>query len=537
MNADFDIVIVGSGFGGSLLAMVARRLGKTVLLVERGRHPRFAIGESTSPLANLLLEQIALRYDLPRLLPLTTFGSWQRTYPQIGCGLKRGFTYFHHEAGRPYRAAPDRSNQLLVAASPDNEIADTHWLRADVDDFLVREAVALGVEYLDETFLSGVEWTGSGGKDNTAALWGERRGGSQTVRVRARLVIDATGPRGFLSKALTLPESSFSRYPSTQTLFSHFTGVRRCEDMSAFRPDEMPPYPIDDAALHHVFDGGWMWVLRFGCGLTSAGIALTERLSEELRLFEGEAAWARFLSRFPSIREQFAEARISRPFVYSPRLAYRCSRAAGSGWALLPSAAAFIDPFFSAGIPLTLLGVKRLGRLLEETGNGMDMQARLGEYGAVTLAEADWTAHLIGACYNAFPRFPLFSALAMFYFAAASFSEIAHRVARPEMTSRYLAEDHPEFAAGLRHCTELLREGVAVDKTALSSPAEEEDSFRRRVAQAINPLNIAGLCDDSKRNWYGVNLEDVIRGAEKLGLTAPQMRQIIADAPWGHRAA
>ena len=98
--------------GGSILAMVARRLGRRVVLLERGRHPRFAIGESSSPLAGILIEQLAERYDLPRLAPLASYGAWQRHYPQLVCGLKRGFTYFKHEAGRRYahRAAIDRTS-------------------------------------------------------------------------------------------------------------------------------------------------------------------------------------------------------------------------------------------------------------------------------------------------------------------------------------------------------------------------------------------------------------------------------------------
>src|SRR5437867_8184877 len=113
MKTDFDIAVVGSGFGGSLTAMIARRLGRSVVLLERGRHPRFAIGESSTPLANLLLEELAQRYELPRLLPLAQWGSWQRTYPDIGCGLKRGFTFYHHAFGQPWLAHPDRRNQLL----------------------------------------------------------------------------------------------------------------------------------------------------------------------------------------------------------------------------------------------------------------------------------------------------------------------------------------------------------------------------------------------------------------------------------------
>src|SRR5438034_6788257 len=114
MKSAFDIAVVGSGFGGSLLAMIARRLGRSVILLERGTHPRFAIGESTSPLANLLLEELARRYDLPRLLPLTEYGPWKRAYPEVPVGLKRGFTFYAHRAGERFGPGPERDRQLLV---------------------------------------------------------------------------------------------------------------------------------------------------------------------------------------------------------------------------------------------------------------------------------------------------------------------------------------------------------------------------------------------------------------------------------------
>ena len=324
MNTCYDLAIVGSGFGGSLLAMVARRLGLSVALIERGQHPRFAIGESTSPLMNLLIEQLAVRYGLPDLLPLTTYGAWQRAYPDLVCGLKRGFTYYHHEAGKRYQAAPDRGNQLMVAASPHDNVADTHWLRADVDQFLMRQAVALGAEYLDNTALASATF-----ENGIGTLTGQR--GGQAVRIQARLVIDASGPNGFLARALNLPTAPFADFPATQTLYSHFTNVPRCDTLTDFTTDspadfsaefetnDTPPYPPDDAALHHVFHGGWMWVLRFGNGVTSAGIAVEEWLAQELRLSEGEAAWTRFLNRFPSIGTQFADARPTRPFTYAHR--------------------------------------------------------------------------------------------------------------------------------------------------------------------------------------------------------------------------
>src|SRR5438128_4533132 len=102
MNGTTDLAIIGSGFGGSLTAMVARRLGLSVLLLEQGTHPRFAIGESTSPLCNLLLEVLAQVYDLPRLLPFATYGTWKRAYPEVTVGLKRGFSFYQHARGREF---------------------------------------------------------------------------------------------------------------------------------------------------------------------------------------------------------------------------------------------------------------------------------------------------------------------------------------------------------------------------------------------------------------------------------------------------
>lgn len=506
-----DLAVVGSGFGGSLLAMIARRLGLSVVLLERGVHPRFAIGESTSPLANLLIEELAGRYDLPRLLPLTSWGAWQRTYPELGGGLKRGFTFYGHEPNRPYRIAPDRANQLLVAASPADVVADTHWLRADVDHFLVREAMALGAEYSDEVQLDTAQRNEDG-----VTLRGKRKG--KPLAVCARLVIDATGPRGFLHRALDLPEASFTGYPATQTLFSHFTGVHRCETLPAFGSAGTPPYPPDDAALHHVFPGGWMWVLRFGTGVTSAGITVTDSLAHDLGLSEGEPAWRRFLTRFPSIAEQFADATAVEPFRYSPRLAYRSSRAAGDGWALLPSAAAFIDPLFSTGIPLTLLGIERLGRILE--GEPTEWNRALTEYEQTTLEEADWVARFIGGCYAAFATFPRFAGLSMFYFVASSYAEMARRLGKPQRAGRFLAADDSRFRAGFDACVAALED--------FASP----NYFGNLVAGAVADRNVAGLCDPDKRNWYGVDLNDVVQGAAKLGHTPEAMRAILAVAEW-----
>jgi tetracycline 7-halogenase / FADH2 O2-dependent halogenase len=510
-HLETDLAIIGSGFGGSILSMIARRLGHRVMLLERGRHPRFAIGESASPLAGVVIEQLADRYDLPRLRPLSAFGTWQRAYPDVVCGLKRGFTYFKHERGERYRVAADRGNRLLVAASPSDELSDTHWLRADVDQFLVREAIALGADYVDEVTLDAIAWDADGAPELTGTRYGT------PLRVRADFVVDASGPRGFLSRALGIEERGFDRYPRTQALYSHFIDVPRCDKMRDFESaGDVLPYPIDDAALHHVFDGGWMWVLRFGNGVTSAGIAVDDALAHELRLSDGEPAWRRFLAMYPSIAAQFTSARAIREFTWMPRVSYRAATARGDRWAMLPSAAAFVDPLFSTGIPMTLLGIERLA---EQMGSGLILRSTKNEsrphYETVTLGEADHAARFIAGCYAAFPRFELFTAYSMFYFVAASFSEMARRL-NPDAARGFLAAADADFSAALVRLSPAVR------------AASDAASFAREVAAACEPLNVAGLCDQSKHNSYAVDLEDTVRGAAKLRLSPDHVREALA---------
>ncbi len=514
MKTDYDIAIVGSGFGGSILAMIACRLGLRVALVERGSHPRFAIGESTSPLLNLIIEQIADRYDLPQLKPLSTYGMWRKAYPEVMRGLKRGFTYYHHELSKPFAPDPDRRRQLLVAASPHDELGDTHWLRSDVDEFLMKLAVEVGADYLDHTEIAPTNI-----QLDSVTLQGNRKG--VPVSIRARLLVDATGPRGLLHRAGLVAEQNFAFNPPTQALFTHFTGVERCADMDAYQSEETPPYPPDAAALHHVFDGGWIWVLRFDNGVTSAGVAMESPLADQMGLSEREAGWKRLMAALPTVGEQFRNADPIHPWIYAPKLTCRADRVAGDSWVLLPSAAAFVDPLFSTGMPLTLLGIERLARALEQDWDTERLAQRLEEYGRTTLEEADYTAAFIAGHYAAFRDFPMFAAYTMFYFAAASFSEMSRRLDRG-LVSRYLAADHPTFGADLLQCGRLLSESSVGDTT----------SFYDRVRNAIEPLNIAGLCDSAKRNWYGVDLNDVVRGAPRLGFTPEEMQRILSVADW-----
>jgi FADH2 O2-dependent halogenase len=517
-HLDADVAIIGSGFAGTMTALALRRRGRSVVLLERGRHPRFAIGESSTPLANLLIEELADRYDLPRLRPFSKWGTWRAERPEVACGLKRGFTFYRHELGQPFTDTEAHARQLLVAASPHDGIADTHWYRPDFDHWLVREAQAEGAEYLDEVTLDSVRFAG-----DTATVDARRHG--RRLHVRAGFIVDASGPRGALWRALDLGEAETAWLPPTQGLYTHFTGVERWDAL--YRESGRPPYPADDAALHHVFPGGWIWVLRFANGVTSAGVAVTEPLARRFQLADGAPAWTRILVQLPSVHEQFAAAQPTLPFVHAPRVAFRSRVVAGPQWALLPSAVGVIDPLLSTGFPLTLLGIGRVLDLLEQTSRGDARQVALDAYARDTQAELDATERLVAALYATMSDFALFKRLGLLYFAAASYAEAVRRLGHPERARGFLLHADPVFGPALRECS------LAALAGAHTASAAERGRLLEAIDQAIEPYDTAGLLDRARRDWYPVLAEDLIAGAPELGASAPEIDALLARCGLG----
>jgi FADH2 O2-dependent halogenase len=511
----FDIAVIGSGFAGSLMAMIAQQLGLQAILLERGRHPRVVIGESSTPLSNLLLEELATRYHLTNVRSLSKWGTWRASHPELACGLKRGFSFFHHAPGKTGPIA--REHQLLVAASPHDAIADTHWYRADFDAYLVDEAQRLGVTYLDE-----VDLRSFAGHEQEARLFGNRHG--DNIEITARFVVDATGPRGFLHRALDLKEHELPGMPPTAALYSHFSRVSRLDETRSVALEDPPPYPVDDAAVHHVFDGGWVWVLRFSNGVTSAGIAATGALAAELQLAEGQPAWERLLLRFPLLREQFRDAKSVAPFRHIPRLGFRSASISGNNWALLPSAAGFVDPLMSTGFPLALLGVSRLASILEHDWKSESFATRLDDYAAQTDAELLATARLIGALYANFDNFPAFSALSLLYFAAASYAETARRLGKLQLAPSFLLHDHPQFGPA---CARVLTQAHS-----LRNPADSE-ALVEEIRSIIQPLDVAGLANPTRRNWYPVDADDLFSAAHKLHASRADVLEMLERCGFG----
>ena len=484
-----DIAIIGSGFAGSILARILALQGHRVLLVDRARHPRFALGESSTPLAAICLERLAAHYcqdnGLDDLHALAAWGRWMERLPHLRRGLKRGFTFY----------GPGQ-RRMLVAASPSDAIADTHWLREDVDHHLARKAAEAGAEVLEEVDLDGLEATPGGWR-----LSGAQRG--RSVRFEAGLLIDASGPGGFLARHL--PIASMDTALRTSLVFGHFEGV------SDFpRAGNDGPYPDEKAAVHHLLEEGWMYVLPFDHGVVSAGFVLNGDLP-----LPADATWDQILSRYPALRDQFASARPVRPLGRIPRLQHRLARAAGERWVLLPHAFCFLSPLFSTGIAWSLLAVERLALLLEA---GAEPEG-IARYGSLLAQEADHLQKLIAGAYEAMRDFDLFASYSFLYFAAASFAEASQRLL-PEPGGV------PWAWQGFLGSTDPITREIL--NRVLGALRQNPEHFEEEVRKAIAPRNLAGLADPARNGLYPVDLDALVESAGLLGLTR---EEILREVP------
>ncbi|MEO8822927.1 MAG: FAD-dependent oxidoreductase, partial [Ginsengibacter sp.] len=229
----YDVLIAGAGFAGSLTALLLQKSGLNVCLLEKGKHPRFAIGESSTPVADMILRKLSSEYDLPWLYDFSRYGSWQNSHPEIVCGIKRGFSFFKHFPGEDFTTDENHKNELLVAASSSDLESDTNWLRSDFDAFLVTKVKESGIDYFELTEITKA-------KRNSAWQFQIKRL-DNTDTIHATFFIDATGSGALAEKLLGVESSADDFLTNSFALFSHFNNVPHWTEILKKRK-----IPVDD---------------------------------------------------------------------------------------------------------------------------------------------------------------------------------------------------------------------------------------------------------------------------------------------------
>ncbi len=397
----FDVAILGAGLGGTMLAAILARQGKRVLLLEKGSHPRFAVGEALLPQSTLWMWILAQRFDVPEIQHLTRLDS---IHQHVGptCGIKRALGFVYHEEGR--RQDPRQSNLLIAPTTP--LTTESHLFRQDVDLYMLNVAVRYGATYRDHVDVSDFEVDGDGVRLRTDG------GGEYS----ARFLVDGAGFRSPVAVRFGLRDTPPRLETQSRAIFTHMLGMKLYDD--CLLPGESPGLSARwcEGTLHHVFEGGWFWIIPFNnvAGsqnpLCSVGLTLNMKRYPDTGL-PAEEEFFRFVARFPSIAQQFEGATVARDWVKTGRLQYSATGGAGDRYFLMAHAHGFIDALYSRGLITTFEVLSALaGPLLAALDDDDFSRARFAYAEQVQSSMLRQSDRVVNNSYRAFPSFPLWNA-------------------------------------------------------------------------------------------------------------------------------
>lgn len=407
-NNRFNVAIIGSGIAGSTLAAILARQGLKVVLFEAGSHPKFAIGESMILETSEMMRSLATLYDVPEL----AYFSSENYFEHIGTshGIKRHFSYAHHTQGQPFDR--QRTLQAVIPKQPHGH--ELHLYRQDTDYFLMTVAIRYGAQAMQNTPVKSVAINSTGVELTTKS--------GQTFE--ADYIVDAGGFRSVLAQQFDLRHHNLQTH--SRAIFTHLIDVPCFHMVTASQARYQLPFQLCEGTLHHVFSGGWLWVIPFNNHakstnpLCSVGLMLDPRMYPAQLNISPEEEFFQFIERFPSIASQFQQSKAVRSWTRTGRLQYGAKQVMGDRFCLLGQAAGFVDPLFSKGLYTALACTSVLAdRLLVAQETGDYSAAHFQPVEALTQAYIQANDQLVANAYKSFSDYRLWAPFSVLWLVGA----------------------------------------------------------------------------------------------------------------------
>jgi flavin-dependent dehydrogenase len=307
----YDVIVIGGGPSGSTVAARLVQRGRRVLLLEKEHFPRFHIGESLLPCAMPLLEALGV---MPALLDHGFLPKYAAEFVTADGSLTRRYAFA----------------EGLIPGAPSAFEVD----RAEFDHLLLKNAAKLGVEVREGCAVTRFDITHEG-----AEVTVRDEAGTET-RVSAQLLIDATGQASLMAGKLGMREMDADL--KNFAVFSHFEGAQRHEGK---REGDISVVLVP---------GGWWWVIPLAGGRTSVGqvgpASMLRGRKPDEAYFHEQIAATPYLAKRLGHAKRVAMVRTISDYSYVSK------KLAGDRFVLVGDAGAFLDPVFSTGVYLGMVG-------------------------------------------------------------------------------------------------------------------------------------------------------------------------------------
>jgi flavin-dependent dehydrogenase len=303
MGSRIDTVVIGGGPAGSTTAALLAKAGVSVLVIEREAFPRFHIGESLLPRSLPILERLGVDPSGPA---------------------------FHYKGGAEFfdEVTGDHAAYPFADALPGIPPHAYQVDRAAFDAVLLDRARAFGADVHEGERVSGVE-VGDGAV----------RVVTDAAEYSARFCVDATGQDAFFARRdrTTVPFDNFGR----AAVFTHYAGLQ---------DDAIDVIGADGNIKVLMGEGSWGWLIPLSGRRLSVG-SVTRNGGVTPALLEAAIEASPLTRRLVAGAERLS-TRVIRNFSYKNGVPSR-PRCTSVG-----DAACFLDPVFSSGVALAMLGAE-----------------------------------------------------------------------------------------------------------------------------------------------------------------------------------
>jgi len=331
---DYDVAVIGGGPGGSSTATALARRGRSVVVLERERFPRFHIGESQLPWTNEILRALGVRDTI------------------AGSGFVEKWGASFRGPDGPEERYADFSNALETPTPQTFQV-----LREKFDEILLRHSEKSGARVLEEHRLLDAEFD----SDGVTLGFADRLGGAGTMRVG--VVVDASGRAGILVKR-------FGRHEHDPLLLNiavhaQYEGIPRAAGRRA-----------GDIRMFTRPDMGWLWFIPLSDTVISVGAVIPQVVHRRESKATPEESLTHYLANTPAALPLLERARRVSPARFDADYSYLATRMAGDRWVAVGDAAAFLDPVFSTGVMLAMQGGLEVAEAIDTGLRTGDVSAR-----------------------------------------------------------------------------------------------------------------------------------------------------------------
>ena len=390
----YDIAIIGSGIGGSILATILSKEGVRVVVIEESQHPKFAIGESMILESSEIFRQLAETYDIPEI----AYYSSENFKSLVGSthGIKRHFSYMYHKKDQE-----ENPGELMMANIPKEPYGhEMHIYRQDCDYFYCALAIKYGATVIQNAKIQDLEIDHSGVELKLA--------NGRTIH--SSYVVDASGFRSILANKYKLRKYDLETH--SRAIFTHAVNVPSFHKVANTQEEYGIPYSLHEGTLHHVFEGGWLWIIPFDNhkdttnDFCSIGLLLDPRVYPERSELSAEEEFFEFILKFPGINKQLKNCKSVRDWTRTGRIQYSTKKVIGERFCLLGHAAGFIDPLFSKGLYITLTSIHTLApQIIKSVKENNFETARYQNYEDTVFRFIEANDKLIARAYKSFTDF------------------------------------------------------------------------------------------------------------------------------------